>query len=185
MKKKLKSYLPFITDESLRNAVEQALDHLPEYFWEIPASSTGKYHPRFTTEEGGLVKHTTFAVDMARQLFIIEDFSPLEMDIVISALLLHDGLKNGVVKSKFTNKDHPKIMADWLYEIWGGPSESDVAKAQVINCVETHMGQWSIGRKPETQVEKFVHLCDYIASRRVIDDYYLVNICRCEEEDKQ
>ena len=39
----------------------------PEYFWYVPASSTGKYHPDFAQGEGGLIRHTKAAVCVAQE----------------------------------------------------------------------------------------------------------------------
>lgn len=36
-----------ITDENLREFASWCLDRLPKYFFEVGASSTGKYHPKF------------------------------------------------------------------------------------------------------------------------------------------
>ena len=45
----------------------------------------------------------------------------------------------------------------------------------VADLIETHSGQWNkdregnvVMRKPTTDLAHFVHLCDYIASRRFI-----------------
>ena len=35
-----------ITSEELRHFALYATDKIPEYFWTIPASASGKYHPR-------------------------------------------------------------------------------------------------------------------------------------------
>ena len=49
--------LNYIKDENFRNNIEKILNSLPEYFWKVAASSTGKYHPEFSLGEGGLVRH--------------------------------------------------------------------------------------------------------------------------------
>ena len=40
--------LDYIKDERIRTSCETILDMLPDYFYEVPASSTGKYHPEFS-----------------------------------------------------------------------------------------------------------------------------------------
>ena len=54
--------LNYINDMRIREGAKILLDGLPEYFYTIPASSTGKYHPDFASGEGGLVRHTKVAV---------------------------------------------------------------------------------------------------------------------------
>ena len=44
------------------------IELLPNYFFEVPASSTGKYHPEFALGDGGLIRHTKVAVRIAYEL---------------------------------------------------------------------------------------------------------------------
>ena len=37
-----------IENEELRNFALYSANEIPNYFWEIPASSSGKYHPSLT-----------------------------------------------------------------------------------------------------------------------------------------
>ena len=60
--------LGYIKDERIRNSLKTMLNLLPEYFYQIPASSTGKYHPEFTLGDGGLVRHVRAAVRIAYEL---------------------------------------------------------------------------------------------------------------------
>ena len=60
--------LDYIKDDRIRSSCEIILDMLPDYFYEIPASSTGKYHPDFSLGDGGLVRHVKVAVRIAKEL---------------------------------------------------------------------------------------------------------------------
>ena len=40
-----KKELEYIKSDKIRNACKEMIELLPDYFFEIPASSTGKYHP--------------------------------------------------------------------------------------------------------------------------------------------
>ena len=60
--------LKYINNDSYRNDAMYLLDALPDYFYEIPAASTGKYHPQYAQGDGGLVRHTKAAVRMAYEL---------------------------------------------------------------------------------------------------------------------
>lgn len=46
--------LNYIKNEKLRNFTGYVLDKLPDYFREIGASSSGKYHPSYTLGAGGV-----------------------------------------------------------------------------------------------------------------------------------
>ena len=59
----------YIKTERYRENIKKLISCLPDYFFEIPASSTGKYHPNYALGEGGLVRHTKVAVRIAYELF--------------------------------------------------------------------------------------------------------------------
>ncbi len=173
--------LSLITNEKAREFASKSLDFLPDYFYTIPASSTGKYHPSYALGDGGLVRHTKAAVRIARDLFgneTICNFTEKEKDIIIIALLLHDGCKNGSNYSKYTTTTHPLEIIGYIKtnpELMKLVSESTFS--MLSSCIASHIGQWNsdyktkkeVLPKPKTEIEKFVHLCDYLASRKSIE----------------
>jgi len=165
----MKEFIKKIKNKEVREATELVVDNLPEYFYKIPASSSGKYHPSFSLGEGGLYRHVKFATEVALNLFNIIEFSTIEKDIIISSILLHDGLKQGLKGTGHTVKTHDDLMAKHLTELWKDDFEG---REKIINCVKSHMGQWCTTRKPIGKLEKFVHTCDYLASRKFYDKYY-------------
>lgn len=172
--------LNYIQDSKIRKVVEQVLGELPEYFFSVPASSTGKYHPKMSLGEGGLVRHTKAAVQIAMDLIKLEMFKPLSsyFDYLIGCLILHDGLKHGNPEEQYTRADHPVLMSEFIksFEVDG-----DVVKTHILGTLAggilTHMGQWNsdyktkqiIMPKPVTKFQNMVHLCDYLASRKYIE----------------
>lgn len=58
----------YIRNEKYRDNIKILVNLLPDYFFEVAASSTGKYHPSFSLGEGGLVRHTKVAVKIAHEL---------------------------------------------------------------------------------------------------------------------
>lgn len=176
-----KSELEYITNKNVKDFTIKALESLPNYFYEVPASSTGKYHPQYALGQGGLVRHTKAAVKIALELFnnnIIQNFNYAEKDIIISALLLHDGCKHGTNGSKYTIATHPLEIVKYIEENikinkYLRKIEWDILKG----CIESHMGEWNKDYKtkeeilplPKTEMQKFVHLCDYLASRKIIE----------------
>lgn len=184
--------LETILTPQLRVFAKWSLELLPDYFYEVAASSTGKYHPGYTQGDGGLVRHVQAAVRIANELFnchTIQNFTVEEQDIIRVAILLHDGVKHGTNGSSYTVTTHPlevvKYLEDKYYEV-----DEDTIPDEVIdimedgylwedisNCIKSHMGEWNadykskeeILPKPVTEMEKFVHLCDYLASRKIIE----------------
>ncbi len=151
----------WIEDERIQEWVRDCLQRAPDYFWEVPASSSGKYHPEFSQGRGGLVRHTRAAVFIALQLFDLESFSQVEEDIAIASLILHDTCKHGLEGADHTVDGHGKIAAE-LY-CSGVPVGS--VRYRIGECLAAHMGRWGTPR-PKNELEWFVHLCDYLASRK-------------------
>lgn len=108
----------------------------------------------------------------ANHLFVISNFTDKEQDYIISALLLHDILKHGKDGDEgHTVFEHPILAADYIRENTTG-EYADV----VSSLVSTHMGQWTTSKyssvvlqAPVTELQKFVHECDYLASRKDIE----------------
>lgn len=172
-----------ISDEKLRSFVTYCLDNAPKYFYHIPASSSGKYHPKQDLGEGGLVRHTKAVVKVGLDLLGCEQFvedNNYNRDIVISAGLLHDLLKSGTTDTGHTIFEHPKLAVKFIGECMNNyKNKKDLQipiMYSIIRCVERHMGKWNTNKernqklyKPETPIEKLVHLADYIASRKYIN----------------
>lgn len=150
---------------------------VPEYFWYVPASSTGKYHPDFAQGDGGLIRHTKAAVCVAEELLKLDDFVFASPDIVYAAIIIHDCFKYGREKNRYTRKDHGEICAtEWIrfIEEENIQVDPDFAKG-VFQCVLWHMGQWSDRDTFERyhcpdeifrDELKVVELSDYISSRK-------------------
>lgn len=185
------SEIKHITNPELNIFVKWCLEQLPDYFYIVAASSTGKYHPAYALGEGGLIRHTIAAVRIAEELFkneTVQNFSNEEKDIIRVALILHDGVKHGTDGRQYTVSTHPlevvKYLEDRYFDV---PEESlsdeviDVMEGdswyQITECIKTHMGQWNtdyktgeeILPKPESEIQRFVHLCDYLASRKMLE----------------
>ena len=167
--------LVYIKSEDVRDSLRIMIDKIPDYFFTIAASSTGKYHPGYALGDGGLVRHTKAAVRMAYELFGIYKFPERTKDLIIMALVLHDSVKKGEEESKYTLFDHPLIACEFLKKY---KDELKLTKEDiefVCECISSHMGRFNtsdysdvILPLPKTPEQKFVHMCDYLASRKVI-----------------
>ncbi len=172
--------LSYIKDDRIRKSCEVILDLLPDYFYEIPASSTGKYHPDFSLGEGGLVRHVKVAVRIAKELLdnpcIGEKYNQNEKDIMIMTLILHDGLKSGLKHNKYTQVNHPTLIKNFVLENKDKIDLTDKELDLFSHAVESHMGPWNtdydgneILPKPKTKYENFVHMCDFLSSKKFLD----------------
>jgi hypothetical protein len=178
--------LKWINNKEIRKFAVYMIAELPDYFFVVPASSTGKYHPEYSLGEGGLVRHTKSAVLIAKTLLDLEQYQSKyteeERDIMLTALLLHDGVKHGLNGSKYTVSTHPTEMVDFINDFIIkkdlNPWDDMITTVKMIcDCIATHMGEWNkdyktgeeILDKPETNMQKFVHMCDYLASRKFLE----------------
>lgn len=169
----------YIKDSKKRQDIKYLVSGLPDYFFEIPASSTGKYHPEFASTEHGLVKHTKVAVRIAYELLNnpgLNNFTDSEKDIIIMAIILHDGFKSGKIKEKYTRFDHPLISASYVRENKDKLSLNDEEVELLARVISSHMGIWNkdfndneVTPKPSDKYERFVHMCDFLSSKKFIN----------------
>lgn len=191
-----------IEDEVLRKLTIAYLEvGVPEYFWEIPASLSGLYHPIQDHGPQGLLRHTRMCMTIAIDLLNLDMYQSLAQykDEILIALLIHDSWKCGVSK-RFVKRSgmeewctihaHPKIAAQKFSDFVSQFKDIDEVTIEkckeICKCAETHMGQWTTSkyepevvlRKPQTPKEKFVHMCDYLSSRGWIGD-----LTRCDAQN--
>lgn len=171
----------YINNEEKREDLKILVNLLPEYFFDIPASSTGKYHPKYAATRHGLVKHTKVAVRIAYELLVNDTigskFSDNEKDLIIMALVLHDGLKSGNPKEQYTRFDHPLLISKFIQENSDKTKLSADEVRTLCNMIESHMGQWTVDPytkkevlpKPTNELQRFVHMCDYLSSKKFLD----------------
>lgn len=169
-----------IVNDDIREFAKVLVEGLPNYIWEVGASSTGKYHPAYSLGLGGLMRHQIAVVRFLNYFFELEQyntkFTSREMDLMRVAGLIHDGRKSGeqsdYERSKFTKFDHPIQMAN-IIRSYDGQYLNHNEIEFIANCIASHMGQWNVDRKsgevldkPTSDYQHFVHLADYLASRK-------------------
>ena len=181
----------YIKDESLRKSLGELIELLPDYFFKEPAASTGKYHPSYAQGEGGLLRHTKAAVrigyELLQDLSIGKKYTDHEKDLMLMALLLHDGFKKGLVEEKYTRFDHPLIARKVVLDNASKVGLSSEDAKFISDAIKTHMGDYTVDyngnevlEKPHTKYQNFVHMCDFLASRKCLlvpfDEHNNINI---------
>lgn len=166
--------LDLIQNEDLRMLTKAYLnERVPQYFWEIGASSSGKYHPSFSQGMGGLVRHTKAVVMFAEELLRMSSYAYMKdeyKDYVIVACLIHDTCKYGKTEyNKAEYGDHAKNASELFTEFCA--EEEYIPSEFLLNAVKSHMGQWSTDPedRPFSSIDRCVHMADYMASRSFID----------------
>lgn len=164
-----------IQNIEIRERTKDVLRKVNKKFFIAPASSTGKYHPNYALGKGGLYRHTCAAVKIANCLLELSKntFSDTLKDYIRAALILHDTCKSGICwEYEYTVHEHPILACNLVKEVVGQCEYTDA----VCNLIKTHMGQWTTSKRskvklpePTTSPQEFVHICDYLASRKFIE----------------
>lgn len=184
--------LAWIVDPKIKAFAEKLIENAPDYFFEVAASSTGKYHPSYSLGPGGLVRHTKSATailhELTSNLEMFNKYSQDQKDMMLVAIMAHDFFKHGLAAQagKYTVAEHPVVCADFIR--YNDKVCNLLEREQIefiAGCVASHMGQWNtkwnskveIMPKPQTGPQNLVHLADYLASRKYLtfefgDDYY-------------
>lgn len=185
----------YIVNETVANIVRDTLDASPECIQVIPAASSGKHHPVYALGDGGLVRHIKAATGIAHSLIETKNFKNIALgvgadeetvaiykDIAYAALILHDCQKPDDSPKHRTVFDHPLKAAKLFKECAKKYVTQDnmeymkVVVPLIYSCIASHMGEWNTAPyakgvvlpKPKLGVEHFVHLCDYLASRKFL-----------------
>lgn len=168
-----------IKNKHYQEVALKLVDALPDYFFHEAAASTGKYHPKYAQGDGGLLRHTKaavrFAVELLGDPLIGDKYTAREKDLMLIALIMHDGFKRGVKEEKYTRIDHPLISANYIMEHKDNLGLVEEDALFLKNVISSHMGIWNkdydgneVLPVPKTKWENFVHMCDYLASRKCI-----------------
>ena len=184
MKEIFDQVIETIENEDIKQfMVEKCMPIINPYFWEVPASSSHKYHPSYAiTEPLGLAKHTVALVRILNHMFAVESvgsqFTSRERDLLRVAGLMHDTFKSGTQedyeKNKYTKFDHPMIAAKAVWNLDGLPEDE---KKLLCNAIAAHMGQFNTSSRapgitlptPQNKYQIILHLADYLASRKDIE----------------
>lgn len=175
-----KEELEQFENEDIQDFCIELLNTAPDYFWQISASSTNKYHPDYTIGFMGLAKHVKAATRFLNHMLSIDciknQFTSRERDLLRTAIMNHDDEKLGRNGSQYTLFKHPLLIAERIREYKGYEWLPDEELDYIASVCESHMGQWNTDKKskaelplPETKAQQIVHLSDYLASRKDLE----------------
>ena len=170
----------YIKNDRYKKIAKELVSLLPDYFFKVAASSTGKYHPSFSLGDGGLVRHTKAAIRIAKELLdnnsIGHKFTSDEKDLLIISIMVHDGLKHGMVEEKYTRFDHPILIGEYIKENKDKLTLTDEEIDFIVRVTASHMGEWNTNSYsnvvlplPKDKFQRFVHMCDFLSSRKFLD----------------
>jgi len=172
-----------IKSPSVKRLVWNCFEAAPEYFWKVPSSNTGRYHPKDEFVDGGLVLHTKRAVRVAMHLCEALSIMGLEKDCVIAAALMHDLCKNGMPENSGHTVDGHGFL--WIELARSRMPKNQFTKNHVYRTISRlilyHMGKFDTPYILDWSdtLATCVYLADYIASRRDV----LVNVEEVPNEE--
>ena len=170
------------TKEGVKIA-EKIIEDLPEYWFEVAASSSRKYHPYYTINEHGLFLHSMAVASFMNYMLEIDQyktqFNEWERDCLRIGALCHDGNKHGKLSHGNTIFSHPLVMAETIRN-YKGQDLNDSCLDFIADSIETHMGQWNTNKrepntilpKPMSLGQQLLHLADYLASRKDVEIHF-------------
>lgn len=170
--------IAYMEIENIKDFFKKAITLVPDYFFEVPAASSGKFHSVLECGFGGLVYHTRSVAKIANYLVNLQQYksklNEVESDCVICAALLHDCIKHDWEnKTGFSVHQHPALAAEFIKtDSRLNDIVNNEIRTMIGDAVASHSGEWTTSKRskvvlpsPQTLVQELVHLSDYIASR--------------------
>lgn len=167
--------------EKIKNYFLDMAEHIPDYIFTMPASTSGKFHNSKQCETFGQLYHEfMFSSIMEHRLRLKgnrEKYNTPEIrDCMRCVPFFHDAVKCGWNGSRYTVPDHPMLAAQWVRETLVGHDISAEYKEMIACMCEAHSGEWNTNRagkqimpEPRNDMEFFIHECDILSSRNDID----------------
>ena len=180
-----KRELTWIKNEDIKELFVVCRNNAPDYFYCIPASTSGKYHAEYELSLGGLYRHSLGVARFMHHFLSIEqyarEFTEREQDLLILGCCFHDVLKCGTNGSSYTVQDHPLQGALYVKE-QNAKFKSPLQEEEmdfVCAAMSSHMGEWNKSKagkeilpKPETLAQQLLHLADLLASRKDLEVHF-------------
>jgi hypothetical protein len=171
-----------IKNPELKTLTKKILLDCSDYNVDMPASSTGKYHPSFDLGSGGLIRHTKLVcrnIETIMKMWI--QYDNTDWDIPYIAAILHDMCKYTEKGQEHSHQDHALLMAEKIRSF--KPTEQgewfldykELASSleRIAQNVSTHMSRWNtdkngnkIGELPSNMENALLAIADMISAQK-------------------
>ena len=157
MKEQFINELNYIKRPDILNFCKSVINQLPNTFLQRASS----------TEVETVQYNTQTTIGIATELFhctSIYNFTELEQDIIIAALLLHNIYKQDKIQSEY-------IITKNAVEIVSSLRTLDHnLHPEIFECICDCIIQYNTNNETSqiTEMQKFVHLCEYLANNKQI-----------------
>lgn len=176
-----KELLDKFETKEMRLYCEDMIEHIPDYIFTIPSSTSGKFHNATQCKPHGQIYHIImFGAIMNYRLALKCNQAKFDNSIHRDAMrcvpIFHDAVKCGWNGSVYTVHEHPMLAGIWVRETQVEHDIDNEIKEMIARMCERHSGEWTSTKRskivlpePETEMEIFVHECDILSSRSDID----------------
>lgn len=167
--------------ESMRLYCIDMIKQIPNYIFDMPSSTSGKYHNATQCQLHGQIYHIIMFAEILNYRLDLkcnkEKFkSEIQRDAMRCVPIFHDAIKCGWGGSTYTVHDHPMLAGAWVREANVEHDIDEKAKEAIARMCERHSGEWISSKKskvilpePENAMEIMIHECDILSSRNNID----------------
>lgn len=167
--------------EEFKNYFMDMIEHIPDYVFEMPSSTSGKYHNETQCQRFGQLYHVFMFQSILEHRLRLKGNkerypSPQERDAMRCVPMFHDAVKCGWNGSQYTVYDHPKLAAQWVMDTAVDHDVPQQYRQMIADMCEAHSGEWNKDRKgnvimaePQNDREFFIHECDILSSRADLD----------------
>lgn len=174
-------YLEQFETDKMRLYCTDMIKTIPDYLFDIPSSTSMKYHNKTQCEPHGQVYHIIMFAEILNYRLALkcnqEKFkSPTQRDAMRCIPYFHDALKCGTNGSQFTVHEHPILAGNWVRETVVEHDIDASVKEAIARMCERHSGEWTTSKRsnvilpePENAMEIMIHECDILSSRNNID----------------
>ena len=167
--------------EQMRLYCMDMIKQIPDYIFDMPSSTSGKYHNKTQCEPHGQIYHIIMFAEILNYRLALkcnqEKFkSATQRDAMRCVPIFHDAVKCGWEGSTYTVHEHPMLAGTWVREAIVEHDIDEKAKEAIARMCERHSGEWTSSKKskvilpePENAMEVMIHECDILSSRNNID----------------
>ena len=174
-------YLDKFETEHMRLYCTDMIKLIPDYIFDMPSSTSMKYHNATQCQEHGQVYHIAMFASIMNYRLDLEynkaKFKhPEQRDAMRCIPIFHDAVKCGWDGSKYSVHEHPMLAGEWVRNTVVEHDIDSKIKEAIARMCERHSGEFTSSKrssvvlpKPENEMELFCHECDILSSRSDID----------------
>ncbi len=159
-KENLLSFIPLIANPEIRDFTKKLLDVVPEVYWTAKASRG--HHPEDERGPEGNIIHSERVVKLVRVMSEGCRMVPIDVDIITSAAILHDGCRYDLSgTAEYTVPNHPSLIR----KLANNHSIDCAYAVDIFILIERHSGRWGDPVYwPEITPSAMLHMADLVSA---------------------